>query len=294
MFKNSEVLRAREEQEEDRKRLKEEVNLRGKQGQDTTKGEQVWYSRRVDDGCLLHWAIITHGQKYELRLPNGSVPKPKDKVPESEKASSFEPARVYEARVAAWSLKEETNKLRALQLSTPSKGYHTRDHTVCQIGWTTLTKDEVNTEWAAARSTIPAKDLGYDDCRELLKRFGSIIKTPEGCALDYDWFKESLETPTHRLTEITPDKAVKGFQNSMQNGLWGVAATGAGAGIVYGAYEAGKQMDPLRSGANVGGSLGPDCCCAGCYCCTCVAGDGSFWESCTWLPCLALSGGCNC
>ncbi|KXH25489.1 hypothetical protein CSIM01_09284 [Colletotrichum simmondsii] len=201
MFKNSEILRAREQQEEDRKILKEEVDLRGKQGQDTAKGEQVWYSRRVDDGCLVHWAIITHGQKYELRLPNGSVPKPREKVPESEKTISFEPARVYEARVAAWSLKEEMNKLRALKLSTPSKGYHTRDYT-----------------------------------------------------------------------------AVKGFQNSMQNGLWGVAAAGAGAGIMYSAYEAGKQMDPLRSGANAGGSLGPDCCCAGCYCCTCTAGDGSFWE----------------
>ncbi|EXF79993.1 hypothetical protein CFIO01_00889 [Colletotrichum fioriniae PJ7] len=292
MFKNSEILRAREQQEEDRKKLKEEVDLRGKQGQDTTKGEQVWYSRRVDDGCLLHWAIITHGQKYELRLPNGSITK--NKVPESEKTSSFEPARVYESRVVAWSLKEEMNKLRALKLSTPAKGYHTRDYTVCQIGWTTLTKDEVNTEWAAARSSIVAEDLGYDDCRELLKKFGGIIKKPEGCALDYNWFTESLETPTHRLNEITPDKAVKGFQNSMQNGLWGVAAAGAGAGIVYGAYEAGKQMDTLRSGANAGGSLGPDCCCAGCYCCTCMAGDGSFWEFCTWLPCVALSGGCTC
>ncbi|KAK1622229.1 hypothetical protein BDP81DRAFT_400391 [Colletotrichum phormii] len=217
----------------EKKRLQEEVNLRGKQGQDTSKGEQVWYSRRVDDGCLLHWAIITHGLKYELRLSNGNVPK--DKLPESEKTSSFGPPRVYEARVVSWSLKEEMNKPRALKLSTPAKGYHTRDYTVCQIGWTTLTKDEVNTEWAAARSSIAAEDLGYDDCRELLKKFGSIIKKPEGCALDYDCFAESLETPTHRLSEITPDKAVKGFQNSMQNGLWGVAAAGAGAGIVYGA-----------------------------------------------------------
>ncbi|KXH63216.1 hypothetical protein CSAL01_06369 [Colletotrichum salicis] len=181
MFKTSVILKAIEQQEEEKKKLQEEVNLRDKQGQDTFEGEQ---------------AIITHGQKYELRRPNGNVPK--DKLQESEKTSSFEPPRVYEARVVSWSLKEEMNKLRALKLSTPAKGYHTRDYTICQIGWTTLTKDEVNTEWAAARSFIAAKDLGYDDCRELLKRFGGIIKKPDGCALDYDWFTESLETPTQR------------------------------------------------------------------------------------------------
>ncbi|OHE98500.1 hypothetical protein CORC01_06291 [Colletotrichum orchidophilum] len=250
MFKSSETLKTRKKQEEEKKKTEEQVKLRGKQGQDTSKGEQVWYSRRVDDGCLLHWAIITHGQKYELRLPNGNVTT--EKVPESQKTSSFEPARVYEARVVLWSLKEEMNKLRALKLATVASGDHTRDYTVCQIGWTTMNKDKVDAEWAAARSSIVAEDLGYDDCRELLKTFGGIIKKPEGCALDYDWYTTSLETPSHRLTEITADKAVKRFQNSMQNGLWGVAAAGAGAGIVYGAYEAGRSMDPIRNGTNAG------------------------------------------
>ncbi|GKT72941.1 hypothetical protein ColTof4_05364 [Colletotrichum tofieldiae] len=241
MSDDAETINARKKEEEKQK-TDEGVQLRKKQGQDTTTGEQVWYSRRVDDGCQLHWAIIAHGRKYELRLPNG-IPQKKE-VHEGQQTESLETPREYEDRVVPWSLKEEMNKLRALNLTKPGKK-HTGDYTVCQIGWTTLTQDEVNAEWQAARKALPVDTLGFDDCRKLLKSFACIIKKPEGCALDYDWFAETLEIPSHRLHEITPEKAVKSFEHMMQTNRGMLAGAGAGAGIVYGAYEAEEYMNSL-------------------------------------------------
>ncbi|OHW90532.1 hypothetical protein CSPAE12_10796 [Colletotrichum incanum] len=275
---------ARTKGEEHKKGTEQGVQLRKKQAQDTTAGEQVWYSRRVDDGCQLHWAIITHGKKYELRLPNG-IPQAK-KVPEGQQTDSVESPRKYEDRVVPWSLKEETNKLRTLNLVKPGKG-HTRDYIVCQIGWTTLGEDAVDAEWKAARKALAVDTLGFDDCRNLLRSFACIIKEPEGCALDYAWFAETLEIPSHRLHEITPEEAVKSFLSMMQKSSWMLAGAGAGAGIVYGAYEAGEYMNSVnRYGANTGvPAAGVDGTCAACMCwdwgcCDCVG-----FESCMCFPC---------
>ncbi|GKT40554.1 uncharacterized protein ColSpa_00735 [Colletotrichum spaethianum] len=269
MFRNAEAVKAREREEEQKRKTE----------------EGVWYSRRVDDGCQLHWAIITHGKKYELRLPKGFPTK--EKLPDGQQTSVFETPREYEDRVVPWSLKEETNKLRTLNLTKPGKG-HTQDYTVCQIGWTTLTGEEVDTEWKASRQALAVDTLGFDDCRNLLKSFARIIKKPEGCALDYDWFAETLETPTHRLSEITPEKAVKSFQYMLQEGRGALIGAGAGAGIMYGAYEAGEYMNSVNgNGANTGvPAASVDGTCAVCLCWDCNCGDcGCGLEWCICLPC---------
>ncbi|KAK1962257.1 hypothetical protein LY78DRAFT_661416 [Colletotrichum sublineola] len=287
MLSNKEAVKVRQKEEEERRKTEEGVRLRKKQGQDTTTGEQVWYSRRVEDGCQLHWAIITHGNKYELRLPNG-IPS-REKVPDS----TFEPPREYEARVVPWLLKEETNRLRTLELTKPGKG-HTRDYVICQIGWTTLTKDQVNAEWDAARKALAVDALGFDDCRNLLKNFACIIKKPDGCALDYGWFAETLEIPSHRLHEITPERATKSFQHMLQNGGWILAGAGAGAGagIAYGAYEAAGRMESAGTyTANAGvtdGLCAAYCCCGSCGSWDC---DGCDCGGCEWLLCFPCAGG---
>ncbi|KAK2049109.1 hypothetical protein LZ31DRAFT_625036 [Colletotrichum somersetense] len=281
MFASKEAIKARQQEEEQRREMEEGVQLRKKQAQDSATGEQVWYSRRVEDGCQIHWAVITHGNKYALRLPNG-IPS-REKLPDS----TYEAPREYEAQVVPWSLKEETNRLRTLELTSPPGKGRTRDYTVCQIGWTTLTKDQVNAEWEAARKALAADALGFDDCRNLLKKFSRIIKKPDGCALDYDWFAESLEIPSHRLHEITPEKAVKSFQHMIQNGAWLLAGAGAGAGIVYGAY---KTEGPMASIAMGSGNPGPvagsvDGVCAACWCCAGCA-------NCDWSSCFTCAGAC--
>ncbi|KAJ0158209.1 hypothetical protein CTA2_12075, partial [Colletotrichum tanaceti] len=216
MFKKPEHIRAKEREEEEQARKTEEgVQLRKKQGEDTTTGEQVWYSRRVEDGCQIHWAIITHGTKYELRLPNGFRAGEKG-TPEDRKTGTFEaPPREYEDRAVPWSLKEEAKRLRTLSLTRPTKG-RTRDYTICQIGWTALAADAVDARWRAARKAVGATALGFDDCLALLRDFADIIKKPEGCALDHAWFAETLEVPSHRLREITPEKAARSFQRMLQ------------------------------------------------------------------------------
>ncbi|KAK1991288.1 hypothetical protein LX36DRAFT_716177 [Colletotrichum falcatum] len=246
MFGDKEAIKARRQEEDQRRKTEEGVQLREKQGRDSRTGEQVWYSRRVEDGCQLHWAIITHGNKYELRLPGG--------IPSREKApgSALEPPREYEARVVPWSLKAEMNRLRALGLAGPGEG-RTRDYTVCQIGWTALARDQVDAEWVAARGPPAAGALGFDDCRGLVKRFARIVEGPGGRALDYDWFAESLEVPSHRLHEVAPDKAAKSFQHALQSGGWLLAGAGAGAGIVHAAYKAeGHMASAVARGANTG------------------------------------------
>jgi len=281
MFANKEAVKARRQEEEQRRKTEEGVQLRKKQGQDSATGEQVWYSRRVEDGCQLHWAIITHGNRYILWLPDG-IPS-REKVPDS----TFEPPREYEAKVVPWSLKEERNRLRTLELTKSRDKGRTQDYTVCQIGWTTLTKEEVNAEWEAARKALAVDALGFDDCRNLLKNFACIIKKPGGCALDYDWFAESLEMPSHRLHEITPEKAIKAFQHTLQNSAWLLGGAGAGAGIGYGTYKAGEHMASIKTqdgNPGVAASSVEGVCAVG-WCCT-----GCDWSWC--FSCACLAGAC--
>ncbi|KAK2054207.1 hypothetical protein LY76DRAFT_597157 [Colletotrichum caudatum] len=286
MFTSEKTIRARQQEEEQRRGTEEGVQLREKQGRDSATGEQVWYSRRVEDGCQIHWAIITHGNKYALGLPNG--------VPSREKV----PGSTYEAHVVPWSLREETSRLRTLELADPPGKGRTRDYTVCQIGWTTLAKDQVSAEWEAARKALAVDALGFDDCRGLLKSFSRIIKKPEGCAVDYDWFAESLEVPSHRLHEITLDNAARSFQRMMQNGAWLLAGAGAGAGIAYGAYNTEGLMESVATGS---GNLGPvagsvDGVCAACWCCGgCADCDWSSCGGCAdcdWSSCFMCTGAC--
>ncbi|WQF84424.1 hypothetical protein CDEST_09438 [Colletotrichum destructivum] len=291
MFQKPAHIRAKErEEEEQAKKTDEGVQLRKKQGEDTTTGEQVWYSRRVENGCQIHWVIITHGKKYELRLPNGV--RAEEKVPEDQRINTFEPPREYEDRILPWSLKEEANRLRTLNLTRPTKG-HTQDYIICQIGWTALTGDEVDAKWKAARKAIEANALSFDDCLALLRDFADIIKKPEGCALDYAWFAETLEIPSHRLHEITPEKAVRSFQRMLQSGGGlGLAGAGAGAGIAYGAYEAGEMMESMGRNGNVGvPAAAVDGTCGAAWCCSSGCWDWSCCELCVCLPC-AGGGAC--
>lgn len=238
--------KARAKDEEHRRKVEEEVQRRRAQEQDSSKGENVWFSRRINDGHLYHWAIFTHGKKYELRLP--SREKYKDMLPKGRLVGSVVPTFKYEARIAPWSLKDEMMQLRDESLAVQGKP-HAQDYYICQIGWTTLTESAVDAECKAASSSFGMYVLGFNDCQSFLKRFASkIIQLPEGCALDYGWFAENIETPYHRLQEIAPDENMKAYQRYLQMSMG--AMVGGTTGGAYVVYEREKPMEATQQGGS--------------------------------------------
>ena len=115
-----------------RKRIEVEVELRKAQEQDRSRGENVWFSRRIRDGHLYHWALFVYGKKYELRLPSRQKYK---NLPKGHLVGSLAPSVDYEINVAPWSMQDEMMRLRQESLDSQGKP-HAQDYYICQIGWT--------------------------------------------------------------------------------------------------------------------------------------------------------------
>ncbi|EPE36376.1 hypothetical protein GLAREA_05714 [Glarea lozoyensis ATCC 20868] len=236
--------KARAKDEEHRRKLEEEVQRRKAQEQDSSKGENVWFSRRIHDGHLYHWAIFTYGKKYELRLP--SREKYKDMLPNGRLVGSVVPSFKYQANIVPWSLEDEMMQVRDASLTAEGKP-HVQDYYVCQIGWTTLSERDVDAQCEAAISAFGIYVLGFNDCQSFLKRFvRMIIHQPEGCALDYHWFADNVETQYLKLQEIAPDENIRAYQLHLQMTLVGVIGGAAGGTVIV--YEQQKPMEAVPQG----------------------------------------------
>jgi hypothetical protein len=236
--------KARAKDEEHRRKLEEEIRRRKAQEQDSSKGENVWFSRRIIDGHLYHWAIFTYGKKYELRLP--SREKYKDMLPNGRLVGSVVPSFKYKASIVPWSLKDEMLQVRDASLTAEGKPY-AQDYYICQIGWTTLSESDVDAQCEAASSSFGIYVLGFNDCQSFLKRFARmIIHQPEGCALDYHWFADNVETQYHRLQEIAPDENIRAYQRHLQMTIAGVVGGATGGTVIV--YEQQQPMQAVPQG----------------------------------------------
>ena len=254
--------KARDKDQKHREQLDAEVERRKAQEHNPAKGENVWFSRRIHDGHLHHWAMFVYGKKYELRLPTRE--KYKDMLPKGQLVGSAVPSFKYEARIVPWSLRDEVMQIRDASIDEEGKP-HALDYYICQIGWTRLSEEEVDFQCKAVGSSFGLYVLGFNDCQTFLKQFAKmIIEEPEGCALDYHWFADNIETPYHKLQEIAPDENIKAFQLHLQIAMFGaiVATTGA---VVVTVYEPEKPMqavpqrrpDQAGNGAGASGASGP-------------------------------------
>lgn len=229
-----------------KERLDHEVELRRKQEQDKTKGESVWFSRRIIDGHLHHWALFVYSKKYELRLPTREMSK---LLPHGGFFKSVVPTVNFEAKISPWTLENQVMDIREKSLAgrgTPQAA----DYYVCQIGWTLLSAAQVDAECMATQKAFGLYVLGFSDCQTFLKQLARrIILQPDGRALDYDWFAHNTETSYHKLQQISPDANIQKFQNHLIVTFTG-AGLAAAAGVAHVAVETdepstkGEMMNP--------------------------------------------------
>ncbi|KAF5985794.1 hypothetical protein FCOIX_1909 [Fusarium coicis] len=251
-----------------RKKLDEEVERRKAQEQDKSRGENVWFSRRIKDGHLYHWALFVYGKKYELRLP--SRQKYKD-LPKGHLVGSLVPSIDYESKIAPWSMQEEMMRLRQESLDSEGKPY-AQDYYICQVGWTKLSEERVDEECEATHKSFGIYVLGFNDCQSFLRQFAKrIIKQPEDCALDFPWFEKNTQTSYHELQLIPADENIKAFQFYMRTALYGsVGATVGGVGATNeDQYQPQEPMTNAAGSRNGKNSVDGDdeCCdCDGCCC----------------------------
>lgn len=251
-----------------RKRLEEEVERRKAQEQDRSRGENVWFSRRIKDGHLYHWALFVYGKKYELRLPSRQKYK---SLPKGHLVGSLVPSIDYESKIALWSMQDEMMRLRQESLDSEGKPY-AQDYYICQIGWTKMSEKRVDEECQAAHKSFGVYVLGFNDCQSFLRQFAKrIIKQPEDCALDFPWFENNTQTAYHELQLIPPDENIKAFQFYMRTALYSTAgATVVGAGSAYEhQYQSQEPMTKAngsKEGANTGDGDDGCCDCDGCSC----------------------------
>lgn len=265
---NTLEAKAHAKDEAHRKRLEEEVERRKAQEQDKSRGENVWFSRRIKDGHLYHWALFVYGKKYELRLPSRQKFK---NLPKGHIVGSLIPSVDYESRIVPWSMQQEMMQLRQENLDSEGKPY-AQDYYICQIGWTKMSEKRVDEQCKATDKSFGVYVLGFNDCQRFLRQFAKrIIKQPEDCALDFPWFDKNTQTPYHQLQLIPADENVKAFQFYMQTALYGIAGGTVGvAGTTYEhQYQSQKSMttaDISKKGENAGDN-DKGCCDCDCYCC---------------------------
>ncbi|KAI9147657.1 hypothetical protein HJFPF1_12687 [Paramyrothecium foliicola] len=228
-------------------RLSEQVEQRRRQELDRSRGEPVWFSRRILNGHLLHWALFTYGKKYELRLPS------KDTL---RSVGSNAPALQYEVKIAPWSVKDEMTRQK--QESQPQAP---QDYYICQIGWTKLAEKQIEKACADIRASFVLPVLGFKDSQAFLKRFSKqIIKEPEDCALDYPWFATNVETSSHELQLVQADEDIMAYQTYKQTAIYEAASA---ATVPYQREKPMETAPQGSSGKNSGADQNdsPDCSC---------------------------------
>ncbi|TDZ34350.1 hypothetical protein C8035_v009424 [Colletotrichum spinosum] len=274
---------AREKYEAHQKNVRAGAEERIAQEKDTTRGEKVWFSRSVRNGNLHHWAVITHNTRYEVRRSDDSVAF--GSPPASKDDGSPPNPMTFETKSSPGSLKDEMTIMKQENSKTRGK-IRDQDYYICLIGWTDLTKPQVDDEYHAAGHPFDALKLDFGDCQALLGTFaGKILKEKEGTALDYHMFARNVETEHGRLREIRPDEAMKAFHAHQQltTGIATGAMVGAGAG--YLAYESERPMDAGGAAGVSGSGAAPavtPCDCG--YCLYCGFCDCD-WSACAFACC---------
>lgn len=167
--------------EKQKQKLEEGAALRQRQEQDTTKGERVWFSRHVEGGRLLSWAVLTHGVKHDFERADS-----KQSTGFNYSSRPFSVEQEYvEASSAAWTSPEQD-------------GYY-----VCLIGWTRRSAQEVEQAVALAQRPFGTSNLRWSSCQNFLQQLGNshILSLT---AADYPWYLDNCDTKYHNDFVLPP------------------------------------------------------------------------------------------
>lgn len=171
------------------KAMQPDVEQRLREEEDHTKGQQVWFSRYIQNGRLRHWILITHGNKYELRRSE-NVEKGNDKERPGELDFTY--------HVAPSTIDEEKRKAAMTELSVPDvDGFY-----VCLIGWTHKTKEEVDLACKSVFQSFGEYHLLWKNCQDFLRLLAEQILVAK--AADYSWFKSNTKTRYQKTQSLMP------------------------------------------------------------------------------------------
>lgn len=129
----------------------------------TASGEPVFLSHYISQGRLRHWVLHVHGHKYELRQQPGKT--------------------YYTAMIAPSGFDLQTYQRSITRHYSPEVG----NYFYSIIGWTTLSKEQVNHKCAQVSASFGTYALFSNNCHGFLQRLADRIVTAK--APDWDWFR---------------------------------------------------------------------------------------------------------
>ncbi|KAL5364465.1 hypothetical protein BJX96DRAFT_157399 [Aspergillus floccosus] len=144
------------------------VNARLQKECSTTSGEPVILSHYINQGRLRHWVLHTHSHKYELR----------QRVTDD---SNTQPC--YTAVIAPSSFDLCAYQRSVTLHHSPEVG----NYFYSMIGWTALSKEQVDQECHQVSTSFGTYALFSNNCHDFLQRLADKIVTTK--APDWEWFR---------------------------------------------------------------------------------------------------------
>ncbi|KAL6722200.1 hypothetical protein ACLMJK_001307 [Lecanora helva] len=171
------------------KAMQPEVERRLREEKDHSKGQQVWFSRYINNGRLRHWVLMTHGNKYELRRTENV-----QRQTGEERAGEQE----FTYHVSPFTVDEEKRQAALAESSLPEvDGFY-----VCLIGWTTKSKEEVDSACRSVLQQFGKYNLLWKNCQDFLRMLAEQIIASK--AADYSWFNSNTKTRYQKTQSLMP------------------------------------------------------------------------------------------
>ena len=179
-------------QEKRLKALQPEVDRRLREEQDTTRGEQVWFSRYILNGRLRHWVLMMHGNKYELRRSDNVGNNVKENREERAEEMKFT------FHITPSTIDEEKRRATLAESSIPEiDGFY-----VCLIGWTSKPKADVDRICSSVFQQFGTYHLFWKNCQHFLRMLAEQLL--ERKAADYPWFESNTKTRYQKTQALMP------------------------------------------------------------------------------------------
>lgn len=154
----------------------------------TTRGEPVWVSYYVRNDQMKRWALITHSHKYELRLVESNPEEGSESIDLDLSIRVLVQSGVFHKRTYDYNIKpytvDEERRARVLKAHfEPCIG----DIYVSMIGWTKLTKDEIDEVCRTTMHGIGSYNLFWNNCQLFLRHIACKIVAVRDRGQDWQW-----------------------------------------------------------------------------------------------------------
>ncbi|KAJ4322675.1 hypothetical protein N0V84_004700 [Fusarium piperis] len=205
---------ARREDERRKLHLISLSNKRLDQERDTSRGEPVYFSRRIKNGEFNHWVIACYGKKYELRLNTTR------RAASGALFSSLLPTKKWKLqKPERWDRLPDLMAHRDEIMRSEGRPY-ADNYIIALIGWTSLTEAQVDAVAHRMEGKFGTEYGGYyffgfHDCQSFARGLAEDLISPSNRALDYNWFSDNMEGDYITLLRMEPDSALSEYLHSL-------------------------------------------------------------------------------